>query len=177
MVHKITPFHSDDTPHADDNNSEAPSNLMSPLPHSAHNHNLPGEVKVLRRAHINRLIDKVRMACQDGEEAETPSGTLQGHRGVGRKKAFALTRAQREALGRKVLHAIRDCYADKGAAEKRSSDDTDKSARLALTTRALLPFYKFDDVKNFMEVFHKVDHDFSGDLGIIDTHNCRMNIQ
>jgi Ca2+-binding EF-hand superfamily protein len=38
--------------------------------------------------------------------------------------------------------------------------------RQHLTTRALLPYYKIEDVKNFMETFSKVDEDFSGDLDI-----------
>jgi Ca2+-binding EF-hand superfamily protein len=33
-----------------------------------------------------------------------------------------------------------------------------------LTNRVLLPFYKLEDVQNFLEVFNKVDVDFSGDL-------------
>jgi len=33
-----------------------------------------------------------------------------------------------------------------------------------LTTRMLLPFYKLDDVVNFLDIFAKVDANFSGDL-------------
>jgi Ca2+-binding EF-hand superfamily protein len=33
-----------------------------------------------------------------------------------------------------------------------------------LTTRMLLPYYKFDDVTHFLEIFAKVDENFSGDL-------------
>jgi hypothetical protein len=38
--------------------------------------------------------------------------------------------------------------------------------RQHLTTRMLLPYYKIEDVKNFMDTFSKVDEDFSGDLDI-----------
>jgi len=33
-----------------------------------------------------------------------------------------------------------------------------------LETRALLPFYKAEDIRHFMDIFTKVDKDFSGDL-------------
>lgn len=39
-----------------------------------------------------------------------------------------------------------------------------QGGRLQLTTRMLLPFYKFDDVLNFLDIFAKVDENFSGDL-------------
>jgi hypothetical protein len=39
--------------------------------------------------------------------------------------------------------------------------NTNKNAK-ALTTRFLLPFYKIDDVRKFVDIFTKVDEDFSG---------------
>ena len=154
MVVKITPFHSEDAPAA---YASSASEIDPSQPSHA-----PPEAGVLRMAHVNRLIEKVRAACEDGENASTPSAPPWARR----KGAFALSRAQQEALEKKVTSAIRDCYAERGGKEK-SSVEADKAARHALTTRALLPFYRADDVKNFMSVFHKVDQDFSGDLGTL----------
>jgi Ca2+-binding EF-hand superfamily protein len=36
--------------------------------------------------------------------------------------------------------------------------------KVVLDTRSLLPFYKAEDVRHFMDIFVKVDEDFSGDL-------------
>jgi len=36
--------------------------------------------------------------------------------------------------------------------------------KIVLETRALLPYYKAEDVRHFMDIFTKVDKDFSGDL-------------
>jgi Ca2+-binding EF-hand superfamily protein len=36
----------------------------------------------------------------------------------------------------------------------------------ALTTRALLPYYKLESVHQFMDIFAKVDENFSGDLDV-----------
>lgn len=38
--------------------------------------------------------------------------------------------------------------------------------RKNLTTRDLLPFYKIMDLKNFLEIYHSVDMDLSGDLNV-----------
>ena len=37
---------------------------------------------------------------------------------------------------------------------------------VTLTTRALLPFYKVDDVKRFCDIFAEADQDFQGDLNM-----------
>lgn len=41
---------------------------------------------------------------------------------------------------------------------------SDSPNKVLLETRALLPFYKAEDVRHFMDIFTKVDKDFSGDL-------------
>lgn len=45
------------------------------------------------------------------------------------------------------------------------SDPTNQPEnKITLTTRILLPYYKLSDVKHFLEIYRKVDEDYSGDL-------------
>jgi Ca2+-binding EF-hand superfamily protein len=45
------------------------------------------------------------------------------------------------------------------------SDPTNQPEnKIVLTTRVLLPYYKLSDVKHFLEIYRKVDEDYSGDL-------------
>ena len=98
-----------------------------------------------------------------------------------------LPQAAKEALERKVRNALRDEYndrirvqniIDKNKASKDRDEDlvdskpgtasaprkAESPNKIVLDTRSLLPFYKAEDVRHFMDIFSKVDTDFSGDL-------------
>ena len=45
-----------------------------------------------------------------------------------------------------------------------SPQDKASQNKVVLDTRVLLPYYKAEDVRHFMDIFTKVDEDFSGDL-------------
>lgn len=51
-----------------------------------------------------------------------------------------------------------------GTAPGTAGTTTSQGGKLQLTTRMLLPFYKLDDVLSFLEIFAKVDENFSGDV-------------
>ena len=56
---------------------------------------------------------------------------------------------------------------DQGS-EKAASEDAKASddKKIAISTRALLPYYTMDSVNQFLDIFAKVDENFSGDLDI-----------
>ena len=61
-----------------------------------------------------------------------------------------------------------DAAGDPGA-ETVASEDAKVSVddkKVAISTRALLPYYTMDSVNQFLDIFAKVDENFSGDLDI-----------
>jgi Ca2+-binding EF-hand superfamily protein len=47
-----------------------------------------------------------------------------------------------------------------------TSSSNNNQKKVQLTNRALLPYYKVDEVRHFLDVFMMVDVDFSGDLDV-----------
>lgn len=62
------------------------------------------------------------------------------------------------ALERKLKYAMMSAH--------QGVDSDTMEVRKNLTTRDLLPFYQISDLKNFIEIFVRVDDDFSGDLNV-----------
>jgi hypothetical protein len=57
---------------------------------------------------------------------------------------------------------------DQGSEKAAASEDAKASddKKIAISTRALLPYYTMDSVNQFLDIFAKVDENFSGDLDI-----------
>ena len=74
-------------------------------------------------------------------------------------EASAVSKMQ--ALEKRLADCIRHVFRIVG---NRAVDHSRNIDIKPLTTRALLPYYKLEDVDHFLEIFNKVDTDFSGDL-------------
>ena len=97
-----------------------------------------------------------------------------------RKKNSIISQAVKNTLELKLRNSIKDVH-------KPVSSIKNDSNRVVLTTRMLLPYYKLENIKQFMDIFSSVDQDFSGDLDINEwvnlfikmdagqsAHNARM---
>lgn len=81
----------------------------------------------------------------------------------------ARTLKQQHKTGRPASAADIEAAADPGADTVASLDDSKAAAddkKVAISTRALLPYYTMDSVNQFLDIFAKVDENFSGDLDI-----------
>lgn len=76
------------------------------------------------------------------------------------KSLEASAHAKMVALEKRLAESIKQVFRIVGA----NAVDRKNSVLKPLTTRALLPFYKLEDVDHFLDIFNKVDTDFSGDL-------------
>jgi Ca2+-binding EF-hand superfamily protein len=72
------------------------------------------------------------------------------------KRMASAAESNEALLEKRLVAAIR-------SANTTRIEDTQRSD---LNTRQLLPFYKLDDVHHFIEIFQKVDEDYSGDLDV-----------
>ena len=111
----------------------------------------------------------------DHESSQASAGHGHGH---GRRnnnansKEKGSTLAAQEILENKLAQAIKDEYKtssiiNSALTKAAVNDDLPRkimNTKKNLTTRFLLPFYKLDDVKKFVDIFATVDDDFSGDL-------------
>lgn len=70
-----------------------------------------------------------------------------------------ISAATKNALERKLLQAIKDIHRPIVATAQNTK-------QVVLTNRMLLPYYKLEQVRNFMDIFTAVDGDFSGDLDV-----------
>jgi len=100
-----------------------------------------------------------------------------------RKKNSIISQAVKNTLELKLRNAIKDVH----KSVKASFVNPDSPSKFVLTTRMLLPYYKLENVKQFMDIFSSVDQDFSGDLDVNEwvnlfikmdsgqsAHNARM---
>jgi WD40 repeat protein len=71
---------------------------------------------------------------------------------------------ERMAAEKEVIDAIIESGGDPNTISRQATPARDSPVKVVLDTRALLPFYKAEDVRHFMDIFVKVDEDFSGDL-------------
>lgn len=88
-----------------------------------------------------------------------------------KKRKEVLTQAAINLLEKKLQLAIRGEYRSRMAAQNKQEDDKRldtpvSPTKKSLTTRMLLPYYKLDNVNQFMDIFAKVDENFSGDLDV-----------
>lgn len=77
-----------------------------------------------------------------------------------KKGKSTISLASKNVLERKLMQAIKDIH--------RPVDQTAKTSdkKVTLTNKMLLPFYKVEDVRHYMDIFSAVDIDFSGDLDV-----------
>jgi Ca2+-binding EF-hand superfamily protein len=118
------------------------------------------KARPLDMAFVNSRIEKLQEAVNNGPEWEARFKEITGK--TLKKKRVAFTQAAKDILEKKLADAIKEEYE---ARSKMLAKEVDRELiKKSLTTRVLLPFYKLHDVKHFMDIFAKVDEDFSGDL-------------
>ena len=147
------------------------------------------ELRLMQSAHLaastGRLPqplneETLQLRLQKVKNAVTEEDQMIKRRGG--KKKVVISLAAKQVLESKLRLAIIDMH---------SVEDTDleqkKGKKIQLTNRMLLPFYKVDEVRAFMDAFSAVDGDFSGDLDVnewiklftsldssISSHQARM---
>lgn len=114
---------------------------------------------------ISAYMDKVDNALDmdnipEWEKRSTARILLMRHRKK-LKSLEASSAAKMEMLEKRLGDSIRHVFRIVG---NRAVDHGKNVPMKPLTTRALLPFYKLEDVDHFLDIFNKVDTDFSGDL-------------
>ena len=131
---------------------------------------VPPEAKMherpLDKDMVTTLMSKVQLATETGTDFEMRMKAIMDKKMAARKKEI-LSPAAIAAIEKKLALALRDFY--RVITGKPIENKNLKEASVLkkeLTTRALLPFYKVQDVKHFLDIFAKVDEDFSGDLDI-----------
>jgi Ca2+-binding EF-hand superfamily protein len=68
--------------------------------------------------------------------------------------------------GKAAISAIATAHAAEGKVAAPTPTSPTKQEKFVLTTRHLLPYYKLEAVHQFMDIFAKVDENFSGDLDV-----------
>ncbi len=124
------------------------------------------QIKPLDKVLLNKLVQKVDDIYHDHTLDQSKYEVYTKHSTLKRNKNKTFTASNIELIESKLKQAISDCYNEQRAEKIIKSDVVGNMAKLNLTTRALLPYYKLEDIKHFMEIFQKVDEDFSGDLDI-----------
>lgn len=114
------------------------------------------EKRVLNKEKLKALMDKVSDAMITGISEEEIRGTKKLE--MKERERLLLRRldsnCQIYTLEKRLMNAIRAHFRD---------GEVVKAPKL-LTNRMLLPFYKLADVQHFLDIFQKVDEDYSGDL-------------
>jgi Ca2+-binding EF-hand superfamily protein len=131
---------------------------------------VPPEAKMnerpLDKLMVNTLITKVQVATETGTDFEMRMKAIMDKKLAARKKEI-LSPAAIAAIEKKLALALRDFYRVINGKPIENKNLKEASVlKKELTTRALLPFYKVQDIKHFLDIFAKVDEDFSGDLDI-----------
>ncbi len=130
----------------------------------------PGELekKVLDREKIMSIMNKVKQANDDSipdwEKKQDRFRFLrkqQSKRELSSRKGA--THEVLVLLERKLKNAMKSVHQE--------LDTSMEDIRKNLKTRDLLPHYKIGDLRNFLEIFQKVDDDYSGDLDIEEWSN------
>ena len=142
-----------------DSNSSSASVLLQPpvSPVNARRDRLLEEMQLPNRTKLQEAIERVQIAETTGipkyevdmmEKLSKPRGKSNS------KKSSSVTTTV-ALYENKLAAAIRVVF---------SAPVNDAEEKVKLTTRVLLPYYKLADVKHFLEIFRKVDQDYSGDL-------------
>lgn len=126
---------------------------------------VPVEAAVKARPLDKEYIENQMLRVKKAMDAGVPDSKYKNSKDKKNKKKSALSHSAKDSLERTLALAIKDEYRARHAAPTSAQLDP-RDVKKTLTTRALLPFYKLDDVKKFMEIFSKVDEDFSGDLDV-----------
>lgn len=123
-----------------------------------------GESKLNYERVVNYMIKVDSALDQDNipewEKRSTARRLLLRHR----RKLNSLEASSHQkmlSLEKKLSDSIRHVFRVIGS---HAADHTKNIPPKPLTTRALLPYYKLEDVDHFLDIFNKVDTDFSGDL-------------
>jgi len=124
------------------------------------------KTKPLDKNLLNKLVQKVDGIYQDHSLDQSKYEVYSKHSALKRNKNKTSHSSNIELIESKLKQAISDCYNEQRAENITKADVVGNMAKANLTTRALLPYYKLEDIKHFMEIFQKVDEDFSGDLDI-----------
>lgn len=134
-------------------------NLKHQLRQSALLQKLQEEKRMIDQEKVRKLMDKVNDAMVNGLSEVEMRGVLKHE--LREKKRQSLQRLDSTSpmviLERKVINAIKSHFRCDG-------NDTNKRTPVVLNTRMLLPSYKLADVQHFLNIFQKVDEDYSGDL-------------
>jgi WD40 repeat protein/Ca2+-binding EF-hand superfamily protein len=83
-----------------------------------------------------------------------------------KKKKEKLSPAAINIIEDKVKNAIKDAHRAEYVKKISRDDEVKPFIKKKLTTRQLLPYYTLNEVRHFLDIFAKVDEDFSGDLNI-----------
>ena len=123
----------------------------------------PNAKKMLDKERIANMMQKVTDASNESTpewEKRLDHKNKQLKRSRTQKKIDRYNNAHEMllVLERKLKTAIMSAH--------QGVDSDVMEVRKNLTTRDLLPFYKILDLKNFLEIYHKVDVDLSGDLNV-----------
>lgn len=120
-------------------------------------------VRDLDKAGIDTIISKVDTIIEtpDIHYTEVDREKLK----LLKKKKEKLSPAAINIIEDKVRNAIKDAHRAEYA-KKITRDEDVKFVKKKLTTRQLLPYYTINEVRHFLDIFAKVDEDFSGDLNI-----------
>lgn len=131
------------------------------VPHEAKMNERP-----LDKEMVGTLMTKVQQATDTGTDFEMRMKAIMDKKMAARKKEI-LSPAAIAAIEKKLSLALRDFYRVINGKPIENKNLKEASVlKKELTTRKLLPFYKAQDVKHFLDIFAKVDEDFSGDLNI-----------
>lgn len=186
MIHNVDPLQVDDVAIPDDNpqkeyekKHDKMDRLMRLRLMSSHN-SIPEDAmkkqRPLDRDALSKTMQKVDAAIDPTLHEKWD--LKYAHHSKGQQAKQNLPQDAKEALEKKVRAAMRDEYnlrtrreeaqkeheAAKLLGEPLPVKQEEHKNKLALDTRALLPYYKAEDVRYFMDIFTKVDEDFSGDL-------------
>lgn len=123
----------------------------------------PNAKKMVNKERIANIMQKVTDAVNDSTpdwEKRLDQKNKQLKRTQTQKKMDRYNNAHEMLvqLERKLKNAIMSAH--------QGVDSDAMEVRKNLTSRDLLPFYKMLDLKNFLDIYHRVDDDLSGDLNV-----------
>jgi WD40 repeat protein/Ca2+-binding EF-hand superfamily protein len=184
MIHLVDPMQVDDVAIPDDHphkeyekkleKQERHMRMRLMMSHNSIPDDAMDKQRPLNRSAIVKAIARVDAAVDPAIHEKWDQ--KYAHHSKKQSKAQNLPQAAKEALEKKVRSAMRDEYLQRvrrDEAQKEheaakalglSPPSKQEQQKAHLDTRALLPYYKAEDVRYFMDIFTKVDEDFSGDL-------------
>lgn len=187
MIHNVDPLQVDDVAIPNDNpqmeferKHDKMDRLMRLRLMSSHN-SIPEEAmnkqRPLDRDALSKTMRKVDAAIDPALHEEWDRKYAHHTKGQNQRKQN-LPQDAKEALEKKVRAAMREEYNLRARREEAQKEHEaakllgepvpakaeEQKNKVSMDTRALLPYYKAEDVRYFIDIFTKVDEDFSGDL-------------